>query len=171
MRHAVLASLAFCLAGALPQQLQAQLPSSSRLEGVSIGAGLDRFVYDGFGVTALTYRRSELRPGRLGSELSVSFFPQVLAARALLFAPDIGAAYNLSLSHSTVLIKAGASVLTGLGTDLVFVPGAHLGAGMILRIDDRTGVRIDAIRHFYMDTGETAAVWSLGLALASLPRR
>jgi hypothetical protein len=105
----------------------------------------------------------------VGSELSVSLFPQALIARALLFAPDLGAAYNMSIPRSTLLIKAGASALTGVSTDIIFIPGAHLGAGIILRIDERTGIRIDAIRHYYFDTGETEAIWSLGFALASLP--
>jgi hypothetical protein len=51
----------------------------------------------------------------------------------------------------------------------VFVPGAHLGAGIVLRIDDRTGIRIDATRHYYIAPGESEAIWSFGFALASLP--
>jgi hypothetical protein len=155
-------------AGPIPG-LEAQLPADARLTGISVGAGLDRFIYEGTAATAFTYRRSDLRPGRLGPELSVSLFPQALIARALLFAPDLGAAYNMSLPRSTLLIKAGTSALIGLNTDIVFVPGAHLGAGIVLRIDERTGIRIDATRHYYFDTGETEAIWSLGFALASLP--
>jgi hypothetical protein len=158
------------IVGAGPfQTVEAQFPADARLTGISVGAGLDRFMYEGTTATAFTYRRSELRPGRLGPELSVSLFPQALIARALLFAPDLGAAYNLSIPGSTLLIKAGASALVGLNTDIVFVPGAHLGAGVVLRIDERTGIRIDATRHYYFDTGETEAIWSLGFALASLP--
>jgi hypothetical protein len=68
-----------------------------------------------------------------------------------------------------LLIKAGTGALVGLNTDILFVPGVHLGAGMVLRIDERTGIRIDATRHYYLATGETEAIWSLGFALASLP--
>jgi hypothetical protein len=149
--------------------LEAQAPSTSRLEGVSVGAGVDRFVYEGYAATAFTYRRSDLKPGRVGPELSVSLFPQALFARALLLAPDIGAAYNLSIPHSTLLIKAGISAITGLGPTFAFIPGVHLGTGIMLRLDDRTAIRVDAIRHIYVDGNQTEALWSIGFALASLP--
>src|SRR3954471_19930655 len=157
-----------CGAGPI-QWLEAQGPADARLAGVSVGLGLDRFTYEGTAETAFTYRRSDLRPGSLGSELSVSLFPRALIARALLFAPDLGAAYNISIPRSTLLIKAGASALIGLNTDIVFVPGAHLGAGIVLRIDERTGIRIDATRHHYFNAGDAETIWSLGFALASLP--
>jgi hypothetical protein len=57
----------------------------------------------------------------------------------------------------------------GVHTDVLFVPGVHVGAGMVLRIDERTGIRIDATRHYYMAPGETEAIWSFGFALTSLP--
>jgi hypothetical protein len=172
VRTALLGCWGFSLAGAAPQRLAAQEPSISRLEGVSKGASLDRFIYEGTGATAFSFRLSDLRPDRLGPELSVSFFPNALIARALLFAPDFGAAYNVSLPGATLLIKAGGSALTGLATDVVFVPGAHVGAGVVLRIGERTGIRIDATRHYYIDTGETEGIWSVGFGLTALrPRR
>ncbi|HEV2085241.1 MAG TPA: VTT domain-containing protein [Gemmatimonadales bacterium] len=172
LKTALLACLGFSLAGALPQRLAAQEPFSSRLEGISKGASLDCFIYEGTGATAFSFRLSGLRPGGLGPELSVSFFPKALIARALLFAPDFGAAYNVSIPHATLLIKAGGSALTGLASDVVLVPGAHVGAGIVVRIDERTGIRIDAARHSYFDTGETEAIWSIGLGFTALsPRR
>ena len=167
MKTALLACLVFSLAGS-PEPLAAQESAGSRLEGISRGITLDRFIYDGDGETAFSFRLSGLRPGKLGPELSVSAFPRALAARALVFAPDFGAAYNVSVPHVTLLFKAGGSALTGLATDVVFVPGAHVGAGLVVRIDDRTGIRIDAVRHFYLNTGETEAIWSIGLGFAAL---
>jgi hypothetical protein len=171
MKTALLACFGFSLTSS-PEPLAAQEPAGSRLEGISKGVSVDRFIYEGGGETAFSFRLSDLRPGRLGTELSVSAFPRALAARALVFAPDFGAAYNLSIPHTTVLIKAGISALTGLATDVVFVPGAHVGAGLVVRIDERTGIRIDAARHLYFDTGETEAIWSIGLGFTALrPRR
>jgi hypothetical protein len=55
---------------------------------------------------------------------------------------------------------------------VLFVPGAHVGAGIVLRIDERTGIRIDAARHYYIDTGEIEAIWSVGFGFTALrPRR
>jgi uncharacterized membrane protein YdjX (TVP38/TMEM64 family) len=170
MKTALLACLGFSLASS-PERVAAQEPAGSRLEGISRGVSMDRFIYEGTGETAFSFRLSHLRPGRLGNELSVSVFPRLLAAQALIFAPDFGAAYNVSIPHATLLLKAGGSALTGLAADVVFVPGAHVGAGLVVRIDDRTGIRIDATRHFYRNTGETEAIWSIGVGFAALPRR
>ena len=171
IKTTLLAGLCFALLGVSPHRLGAQEQASPRLQGISKGVSVDRFLYEGTGVTAFTYRSSRLRPGRLGPELSVSAFPTLIAAQALLVAPDFGAAYNVSIPHATLLIKAGGSAITGLAADVVFIPGAHLGAGIVVRIDDRSGIRIDAVRHFYMDTGETEAIWSVGVGFAALPRR
>jgi len=168
MNNALLACFGLCLAGAVPVGLAAQSPTSSRLQGISVGASLDRFLYEGTGTTAFSYRRSDLRPGNLSSELGVAFFPQYLVASALLFAPDFGPAYNIPLPQSTLLIKAGGSALTGIASEVVFIPGAHVGAGVLIRLDKQTAVRIDATRHFYMAPGETEAIWSIGIGLASL---
>jgi hypothetical protein len=79
---------------------------------------------------------------------------EVWIAQALLFASDFGAAYNVSMPEATLLIKAGGS------------------AGVVLRIDERTGIRIDAARHYYIDTGEIEAIWSVGFGFTALrPRR
>jgi hypothetical protein len=168
MKSAVIAGLTLLLAGASTRSVVAQEASGARLEGISKGAGMDRFIYDGIGITAFTFRQSDLRPGQLTPEFGISFFPEAVAALTLLFAPDFGAAYNVAIPHATLLLKAGGSAITGVATDVVFVPGAHLGAGLVLRIDDRTGIRIDAARHFYWGTGETDAIWSIGLAFTSL---
>ena len=167
MKTALLACLGFSLISP-PEPLAAQEPSGSRLEGISRGVSMDRFIYEGTGETAFSFRLSDLRPGRLGNELSVSVFPQLIAAQALVFAPDFGAAYNVSIPHATLLIKAGGSAFTGLAADVVFIPGAHVGAGLVVRIDDRTGIRMDAARHFYMTSGETEAIWSIGVGFAGL---
>jgi hypothetical protein len=100
----------------------------------------------------------------------VSLLPSALAAQAIILLPDFGPAYNVAVPHATLLIKAGASAITGLARDVVFVPGAHVGAGIVLRIDDRTGIRIDAAHHWYMNTGNTDAVWSVGIGFTALPR-
>jgi hypothetical protein len=169
MKTALLGCLALSVGGAVLPTLEAQVTIGPRLQGISVGAGVDRFNYDGASLIAFTYRRSDLRPSGVGSELSVSLFPQALAVRALVLAPDLGAAYNMSVPRSTLLVKVGASALVGLNTDIIFVPGAHVGAGIVLRIDERTGIRIDATRHYYFDTGDSEVIWSLGFALASLP--
>jgi hypothetical protein len=134
------------------------------------GVTLDRFIYEGSGITAVSFRLSTLRQGAMGPELGVSLFPDALRARALLLASDFGPAYNIPLPYTLLQVKAGASAITGLGGGILFVPGFHVGGGLIVRIDDRTGVRIDAIRHYYLVDTETEPIWSIGFGFTSLPR-
>jgi hypothetical protein len=134
------------------------------------GVSVDRFVFDGTGILGLSYRLSGIRHNALNQELGVSFFPDALRIPALLFAPDFGAAYHVSSPSTILLLKAGGSALAGLGQDIVFAPGLHFGGGVVLRVDDRTGVRIDVISHYYHANGEIEPIWSLGLGLTGLPR-
>jgi hypothetical protein len=169
IKAVLLATLGIAVAGGMSVNLAAQ-EAASDLRGISIGASMDRFIYDGIGETAFTFRRSDLRPGTMGTELSVSLLPRALAAQALVLLPDFGPAYNVSLSRATLLIKAGGSAITGLARDVVFVPGAHVGAGFVLRIDERTGIRVDAAHHWYMNPEDTDPVWSIGIGFTGLPR-
>jgi hypothetical protein len=59
------------------------------------GVSVDQFIYDGAGLTAVSFRLSALRPSSLNTEIGISLFPSALQARALLLAPDFGAAYHL----------------------------------------------------------------------------
>jgi uncharacterized membrane protein YdjX (TVP38/TMEM64 family) len=172
MRTALLLLLGLAQVGMMAPtaRLIAQEPSPRLLRGVAQGATFDRFLYDGSGITAFSFRLSDLKPGHLRPELGVSLFPEALPARALILAPDFGAAYNISLPLATLLVKAGGSAIAGLASDLVFVPGFHVGAGLVARIDSRTGIRVDVIRHTYLAIGETEPIWSVGLGFTSLPR-
>ena len=169
---AMLACLAFSPIGVLTQNasLDAQERSRTFLEGAAKGVTFDRFVYEGGGINAFSFRYSGLLPWRLGSEVGVSLFPTGLPAGALISASDFGPSYNISVPGATLLVKAGGSAITGIAADIVFVPGFHFGGALVVRLDDRTGLRIDAIRHYYMDRGETEGIWSLGAGLTALPR-
>jgi hypothetical protein len=144
----------------------------SRLQGKALGGSIDRFSYEDVSITAFTFRYSGLRPGGLGPEVGVSLFPQGLPLAALILAPDFGGSFNVSVPGATLLLKGGASALTILAPQAAgFRPGYHVGAGLLLRMDNRTGLRVDVIRHFYQDGGETEAIWSIGLGFTTLPRR
>lgn len=133
---------------------------------------MDLFTYEGSRATAFTFRGSSLAPGGLGPEVGVSLFPGALSARAVMLAPDVGLAYNLALPYATLLIKAGGSALTAVAPGgAAFIAGYHLGAGLALQLDRRTGVRFDVIRHSYIGFDEAEAVWSIGLGFTVLPRR
>jgi hypothetical protein len=154
-----------------PTTLVAQTERGRALpDGPAVGAGVDRFIYEGTGITAVTFRFSGLRSRAMGSEIGVSLFPDALAAGALYLAPDLGAAFNLSGSDFTVLAKGGISALAALGGGFGFVPGYHLGGGLIVRLGERSGIRLDVVRHFYLIDNENEGIWSVGLGFTVLPR-
>ncbi|HEV8178101.1 MAG TPA: VTT domain-containing protein, partial [Gemmatimonadales bacterium] len=110
-----------------PSAVQAQ-EISTHLTGHAMGVSMDRFMYDGSGLMAMSYRFSTLRPGELGAELGVSLSPQALPAGVVALAPDLGVAYNISVPRGAVLIKMGGSAVVALSTaGALFVPGFHVG--------------------------------------------
>jgi hypothetical protein len=50
------------------------------------------------------------------------------------------------------------------------IPGANLGASAIIRLEARAALRLDLLRHFYLNEGEVYPFWSLGLGFAVLAR-
>jgi len=147
---------------------QPLIPRGSK---VAVGASVDRFLYEGEGITAVSFRYSGLKPKTVATEVGVSFFPDALDAEALLFAPDVGAAYDFSGKGVDLLLKAGLSALTALGNGFAFEPGYHFGGGVLLRTGKASGIRLDVIRHTYLIDQEAEGIWSVGLGFTSLPRK
>ncbi len=136
----------------------------------ALGATLDRFYYDGQGITAVSFRFSDLHASTLGGEVGVALFPDGLSAGALVLAPDLGAAFNAPGPGVNLLVKGGLSTLVAIGDGFGFIPGYHLGAGLIVPSGDRLGIRIDVSRHDYLFE-EGARLWSVGLGFTALRRR
>jgi len=137
-------------------------------DGPAAGASVDRFIYEGAGITAVSFRYSGLRARRVGSEIGVSLFPDALSAGALYLATDLGAAYSMPGDGFSLLFKGGVSTLTALGGGFAFDPGFHFGTGMIVQTGKRSGVRLDVIRHYYVIENETEGLWSVGLGFTAL---
>jgi hypothetical protein len=70
--------------------------------------------------------------------------------------PDLGAAFNASGSGFTLLAKAG------------------LSSGLIVRTGNRSGIRLDVVRHVYFDSQTSApsgaSAWALPGCREKLPR-
>jgi hypothetical protein len=170
-RHLILI-LTVLAASPLGQELQAQ-SSAEPLRGRAMGVSMDRFNSGESALIAMSYRYSSLHPGGIGVELGVSVFPQALPAGILATAPDLGAAYNLTIPGGSVLIKAGGSAVAIVGMEgALLVPGVHLGGTLLLKTGNLSGVRLDVIHHrYWAGEGEIDPVWSIGLGFAILPRR
>jgi hypothetical protein len=138
----------------------------------AMGASVDRFIYEGTGITAVSFRYSALKPNTVSTEIGAALFPDALQAGALLLAPDVGAAYDVRGTGFDLLLKAGISTLMGVGGGgFEFQPGYHFGSGLLIRTGAASGVRLDVVRHAYLIDQETEAIWSVGIGFTSLPRR
>ena len=137
-------------------------------DGAAAGASVDRFLYEGAGITAVSFRYSGLRARRVGSEIGVSLFPDALSAGTLYLATDLGGSYSAPGPGFSLLFKGGVSTLIALGGGFAFEPGFHFGTGMIVQTGKKSGVRLDVIRHYYLLDNETAGLWSLGVGFTAL---
>jgi hypothetical protein len=120
-------------------------------------------------ITAVTFRQSTLRQNAVGLELNAGIFPQALPS-ALILTFDGGPGYDVSLPGATLVLRGGASGLVGLGGGALLVPGAHVGASALIRLESRAALRLDLLRHFYLNEGEFYPYWSLGFGLAVLSK-
>jgi hypothetical protein len=137
----------------------------------ALGASVERFIYEGAGITAVAFHYSRLKPNTLSTEIAAALFPDALQAGALLLAPDIGAAYDARGRGFDLLLKAGLSALMGVGGGFAFQPGYHFGSGLVIRTGKASGIRLDVVRHAYLIDQETEAIWSVGIGFTSMPRR
>ncbi len=156
-------------------RLEAQHPPA-QLAGPAMGMSMDRFSNgvgrDDPGIVAFSYRFSQLRPGSVGFELGVALFPQALPAGVLALAPDLGVAYNVTIPGGSVLLKAGGSAVMVMGLPgATILPGFHGGGTLLMKVNGRSAVRVDVVRHYYRADGGELGLWSLGLGFAILPRR
>jgi hypothetical protein len=144
--------------------------ASTLPDGPALGASVDRFIYEGEGITAVSFRYSGLRARKLGSEIGVSLFPDALQSGSLYLASDLGPAFSAPGPGFSVLVKGGLSTLTALGGGFAFEPGYHFGGGLIFQVGARSGIRLDVIRHFYLIDNEAEGLWSVGLGFTGLGR-
>ncbi|HEY8195468.1 MAG TPA: hypothetical protein VIG04_00710 [Gemmatimonadales bacterium] len=135
----------------------------------ALGTSVDRFIYEGAGITAVSFHYSVLKANTLSTEVAAAFFPDALQAGALLLAPDVGAAYDARGGGFDLLLKAGLSTLMAMGGGVAFQPGYHFGSGLLIRTGKASGIRLDVVRHAYLIDQETEGIWSVGIGVTSLP--
>jgi hypothetical protein len=137
----------------------------------ALGASVERFIYEGDGITAVSFHYSGLKPNALSTEIAAALFPDALDVGALLLAPDFGAAYDARGRGFDLLLKAGFSTLMAVGGGFAVQPGYHFGSGLLIRTGKASGIRLDVVRHAYLIDQETEGIWSVGIGFTSLPRR
>ena len=165
------ASLGILLLVVAGRSARAQDTSAMIPAGLAIGVTLDKFDADReYGYMAATLHVSGLKPNNLSSEFAVSIFPRFLLARQLVTNLDVGAAFNVTLPHATVLIRGGASGLFALGGGSVALPGVHYGASLLIKAGDNGAFRFDVIRRvFYTPDRTSTPSLTIGAGFTVLP--
>ncbi|MDQ6887651.1 MAG: hypothetical protein M3068_10190 [Gemmatimonadota bacterium] len=153
-------------------------PDSSRpaglLRGSAIGFSLDRFVPTGVpfsaGLTTVSMHLTSLTPSTTGLDAAIGMSPDALgSAGVILMSADFSAADNVSFPGTTLLIKAGPSVLfAGGGGGGEAAIGGHVGASVIARLSAGLGIRGDVVEHYYIGPGFAFSAMSVGLGITSL---
>jgi hypothetical protein len=157
----------------LPAQAANSQGRIARLpDGPAQGVSVERLHYEDEGaITSVGFRLSRLQHNGPGLELGVALFPTYLQANTLVIGPDAGVGYNISLPAATILLRGGAGVIAGLGPAVDFLPGAHVGAGLLVQVDHRLALRADLLRRWYLIGSEAERFWSFGLGFSILPVR
>jgi len=98
-----------------------------------------------------------------GGDVSIDMYPQAIAADALAGVVDISLAANLRVGPVfTLEPRVGASILGVVGAGgAVGAPGFSGGAGLVVRFDSRTALRVDYTYRRLMSGDELYTVPSL----------
>lgn len=114
------------------------------------------------------YRFSSADRNALGIDVSVATLPEALVDRIALIGADLDAAFLLSPTSGLGLIaRAGPSMIAGVGAGggaAVF--GYNLGAGVLVRVWERGGLRVDYTYRRFSSDGERLSLPSLTMGLA-----
>jgi hypothetical protein len=168
MRTIAFALFLACAADSLPDPATAQ---QSLGVGPIMGGSLDKFGPGDEGSVAFTFRRSRLTGAGPGEDLAAWLFPAGLAAGVVLIGVVVGAMQTVALGPFGLFVRGGASGIAAvdLHGGAAILPGIEGGFGALVRLDRRTGFRVDVTRHSFYSGGEHYGIWSVGLGFAVLP--
>ena len=158
---AVLIALALAAA---PSTAAAQSP---RFEGGSF----ERYLGEGLGNMAFTYRRTDTARNGLGLDFGAGVFPAALAVRIVRLQIDAGFARTQFLGPAALILKAGTGTRLDLGLEPGLVPGFQAGLAAVVRLQRDCGLRVDLTRRVSFPEGGTVSRWSIGIGLSAMPPR
>jgi len=164
-RHRIVPALFLFLVTAIPSSLTAQART-----GLLLGGTFDAYGFgEGLGAFVPTFRVTHLAGTGPGVDAALGVLPHGLSEGTLVMALDAGLAQGLGLGPATLLLKAGVSNLLAVGQTSFLFPGLQGGAGLILPVDRRGGLRMELTRHWYLAHGTVAPLWSAGLGFVVFP--
>jgi len=162
-------ALALALCGtAIVPGLAAQTRPATLPRGSSFAITGGRLLFDGsdsdVAIKSLTLRYTTLRPNGVSFDLGAGL---VVGDAAGAFSLEVGPAFNISIPGATLLLRAGGTGIVAGGGGLV---GGYAGVGVLFRVANGVGFRLDVARHQYATGRESFGAWQLGGGIAVLPR-
>jgi hypothetical protein len=162
-----LASLVL-IGGAFVPGLAAQSRGTTLAQGSSFAITAGRLWFDGSdsdpALTELALRFATLRHNRLSLDAGAGV---VFADGVGALTAEAGPAFDVSLPGAILLLRAGVSTLVAGGGGVI---GAYAGLGLILRLGNGVGLRLDVARHAYGIADGSVGAWRVGGGIALLPR-
>jgi hypothetical protein len=152
----------------LPPALRAQQSGTGLPNGSAFSVSLGRLFIPkepDWGITEVMLRFTNLRRNSLSFDAGLG----LLGANGVAgVATEIGPAFSIGVPGGMVLLRAGATGLVAVsdgGGGAAY--GAYAGAGLLFRIANGVGLRLDASRQFYSGG---VGMWSVGAGISLLPR-
>ncbi len=160
MRILSLALVAAFLA-TVPSEGRAQ---TARIVGPSVqrfSEGDSRFVTAGVRWSALSRRGT-------GVDAVMALVPEAVGPLGVTLQLDVGFAQALRVAPATLMLEGGVSNFLVAGSNNVLLPGVQAGIAVILPLQRRCGLRLDAGRHYYFPQEGSFGLGSVGIGLAVL---
>ena len=152
MRHITVVAVGLLLCGAA---------TSAAAQGTAVEGGVS--LVGGASAFQIGIRGTTAKPGGLGVDFAIATYPDVLANGAFAALSDLALEYRAPLGDAaTASIRAGGSALLASADGLTASAGGlNAGGGVIIRLGQKAGLRMDYTYRLFFTGGQTASLSSL----------
>ncbi|HKV70918.1 MAG TPA: hypothetical protein VJN62_06685 [Gemmatimonadales bacterium] len=130
-------------------------------QGVAVEGGVG--LAGGASAFQIGIRATSAKPRGVGVDFALATYPDAISNGALALLSDLALEYRAPLGDAaTASIRAGGSALLASGGGLTAsAGGVNAGAGVLLRLGENTGFRIDYTWRTFFASGGSASLSSL----------
>lgn len=112
-------------------------------------------------------RWTTVKQGGVGVDFALGTLPEGIAAGVFVVLPNLDMTAAVPVGpRAWLLPRIGVSALVGTGEDLGALPGFNLGVGLLGRIGEKMGARMDVTHQRYLSGGESLGLTTLTFGIA-----
>lgn len=112
-------------------------------------------------------RSTALKPGGVGVDFSLATLPEAIAEGVFFVMPNLDLAWAMPVgSRSWIMPRFGVSALVGAGEGAGAIPGFNFGIGLLGRMGEKMGARMDVTHQRYLSEGESVGFTALTFGIA-----